>query len=121
MAGVCRYNRGLTGAYMDFSGFFSEQKINYTFYIDFSCLAYYLFNKLFTMSKQPQRRIYRNDMPDAQRQAISQKLQGRKLSDDTKKKISKSMTDYWSKLPMKPVTSTGTTSTGNNNDSNINE
>ena len=32
---------------------------------------------------------------------------------DTKQKISKSMQDYWASLPMKPVTSTG--STENNN------
>lgn len=65
------------------------------------------------MNRQPQRRRFRNDMPESQKQAISQKLQGRKLSQDTKLKISKSMTDYWASLPMKPVTSTG--STANNN------
>lgn len=64
--------------------------------------------------EQPVKRQYRNDMPEAQRQAISQKLQGRKLSQDTKQKISKAMQDYWASLPMKPVTST-TGSTENNN------
>ena len=64
--------------------------------------------------KQPVKRQYRNDMPEAQRQAISQKLQGRKLSQDTKQKISKAMQDYWASLPMKPVNST-TGSTENNN------
>lgn len=59
------------------------------------------------------KRIYRNDMPEAQRQAISNRLKGRSLSNDTKQKISKSMQDYWASLPMKPVTSTG--STENNN------
>ena len=63
--------------------------------------------------KQPTKRQYRNDMPEAQKQAISQKLQGRKLSQNTKQKISKAMQDYWASLPMKPVTSTGTTSTNN--------
>lgn len=60
------------------------------------------------------KRQYRNDMPDSQREKISQKLTGRKLSNDTKMKISKSMLDYWASLPMKPVT-------GNNNDINTNK
>ena len=63
--------------------------------------------------QQPTKRVYRNDMSDQQKQAISQKLTGRTLSNDTKQKISKSMQDYWASLPMKPVTSTG--STENNN------
>lgn len=63
--------------------------------------------------KQPTKRQYRNDMPEAQKQAISQKLTGRTLSNDTKRKISQSMEKYWASLPMKPVTSTGTTSTNN--------
>lgn len=113
MTGARILHRRLTGAYMDFFRIFSEQKINYTFYIDFSCLANYLYNKCIIMSTQPQRRRYRNDMPEAQRQAISQKLQGRKLSQNTKLKISKSMQDYWASLPMKPITSG--TSTNNNN------
>lgn len=60
------------------------------------------------------KRQYRNDMSDEQKQKISRKLQGRKLSQDTKNKISKSMCDYWGSLSYKPVTSTGTT---NNNTS----
>lgn len=60
---------------------------------------------------QPQKRQYRNDMSDAQREKISQKLTGRKLSNDTKAKIAKSMERYWASLPMKPVTSTGSTDT----------
>lgn len=63
------------------------------------------------MIKQPKKRQYRNDMPETQKQAISDKLKGRKLSNDTKMKISKSMQDYWASLPMKPVTSTGSTDT----------
>lgn len=63
------------------------------------------------------KRQYRNDMSDEQKQKISQKLQGRKLSNDTKNKISKSMCDYWQSLSYKPVTSTGTT---NNNSTNTN-
>ncbi len=66
---------------------------------------------------QPSKRQYRNDMPLSQRQAISQKLSGRKLSQDTKQKISKSMQDYWASLPMKPVTDDG----ANNNTTNLNE
>ena len=65
---------------------------------------------------QPMKRQYRNDMPLSQRQAISAKLKGRTLSQDTRQKISKSMQDYWAKLPLKPVTSTD-----DNNSNNINE
>lgn len=63
------------------------------------------------------KRQYRNDMSDSQKALISQKLTGRKLSQDTKNKISKSMVDYWNSLQTKPVTSTGTT---NNNTANTN-
>lgn len=52
--------------------------------------------------KQPTRK-YRNDMSDSQRQAISRKLTGRTLPQSTKDKISKSMCDYWSSLPLKPT------------------
>lgn len=55
---------------------------------------------------QPKKRQYRNDMPEAQKQAISQKLTGRKLSNSTKMKISKSMQGYWASLPSKPVNKT---------------
>lgn len=63
------------------------------------------------------KRQYRNDMSDEQKQKISAKLQGRKLSNTTKERISKSMVDYWNSLQTKPVTSTGTT---NNNTANTN-
>lgn len=59
--------------------------------------------------KQPIKRRYRNDMSDQQKQAISRKLTGRTLSNDTKQKISKSMEKYWASLPMKPITSSGNT------------
>ena len=52
------------------------------------------------------KRRYRNDMSDEQRQKISQKLKGRTLSNDTKRKISQSMEKYWASLPTKPITST---------------
>ena len=52
---------------------------------------------------QPKRK-FRNDMSDAQKQAISQKLTGRTLPQSTKEKISKSMIDYWNSLPLKPTT-----------------
>ncbi|MBO4560524.1 MAG: hypothetical protein J5705_00955 [Bacteroidaceae bacterium] len=52
--------------------------------------------------KQPKRK-YRNDMSDAQKQAISRKLTGRTLPQSTKDRISKSMTDYWNSLPLKPT------------------
>ena len=53
---------------------------------------------------QPSKRQYRNDMSDEQKQKISQKLTGRKLSSDTKRKISQSMEKYWASLPTKPIT-----------------
>lgn len=55
---------------------------------------------------QPTKRQYRNDMSDEQKAKISQKLTGRKLSSDTKRKISQSMEKYWASLPQKPITST---------------
>lgn len=64
---------------------------------------------------QPVKRQFRNDMCDQQKQAISQKLRGRTLSQSTKDKISKSMTDYWNSLPMKPTTDNPY---GNNEDKN---
>lgn len=52
------------------------------------------------------KRQYRNDMSDEQKQKISQKLTGRTLSNDTKRKISQSMEKYWASLPTKPITNT---------------
>ena len=49
------------------------------------------------------KRQFRNDMSDQQKQAISQKLKGRTLSQSTKDKISQSMIDYWDSLPLKPT------------------
>ena len=66
------------------------------------------------MTTQQPKRQYRNDMSDAQKQAISQRMKGRTLSNDTKQKISKSMEKYWASLPVKPITT-------NNNDNNSNE
>lgn len=60
---------------------------------------------------QPKKRIYRNDVSDTTRQKQSLAHQGRKLSNDTKQKISKSMTDYWAKLPMKPTTDNNSSTT----------
>lgn len=55
---------------------------------------------------QPKKRQYRNDMSPEQREKISQKLSGRRLSNDTKQKISKAMEKYWASLPLKPITDT---------------
>lgn len=61
---------------------------------------------------QPQKRIYRNDVSQQTREKQSIAHQGRKHSNDTKQKISKSMCNYWASLPMKPVNNnTSTTST----------
>lgn len=56
------------------------------------------------------KRQFRNDMSQSQRDKIAMANTGKKLSQQTKDKISKSMEKYWSRLPMKPTTSTsGTT------------
>lgn len=49
-------------------------------------------------------RVYRNDMTQAQRSKISAANIGKRLSQSTKNKISRSMQQYWEKLPYKPGT-----------------
>lgn len=59
------------------------------------------------------KRIYRNDMTQAQKDKISQANTGKKLSPETRRRISQSMAKYWAGLPFKPATSgTTTTDTG---------
>lgn len=58
------------------------------------------------------KRIYRNDMSQSQKDKLSYINKGKTLSQSTKQKISQSMTKYWSKLPYKPDSSTGSTSPG---------
>lgn len=50
------------------------------------------------------RRIYRNDMPQAQKDKIAAANVGKTLSQQTKDKISRSMQKYWRRLPYKPDT-----------------
>lgn len=57
------------------------------------------------------KRIYRNDMPQAQKDKIAAANVGKTLSQQTKDKISRSMQKYWQKLPYKPPTDTGGTTT----------
>lgn len=52
------------------------------------------------------KRQFRNDMSQSQRDKIAQANTGKKLSQQTKDRISKSMEKYWSRLPLKPTTST---------------
>lgn len=52
------------------------------------------------------KREFRNDMPDSQKQAISNALTGRQHSEDHKRKISQALEKYWSELPYKPSTPT---------------
>ena len=59
------------------------------------------------------KRIYRNDMPQAQKDKIAQANTGKTLSPETRRRISQSMAKYWAGLPLKPNTSSGTTDTGN--------
>lgn len=58
------------------------------------------------------RRIYRNDMGQAQKDKIAAANTGKHHSAETKRKISQGLTRYWSRLPFKPATETGTTATG---------
>lgn len=56
------------------------------------------------------KRQFRNDMSQQQKDKIAQANKGKKLSPEIRNKISKSLEKYWSRLPMKPTTSTsGTT------------
>ena len=45
-------------------------------------------------------------MSQSQRDKIAMANKGKKLSPETRNKISKSMEKYWSRLPLKPTTST---------------
>lgn len=63
---------------------------------------------------QKGKRQYRN-MSDEQRQTLSNINKGKKLSQETKNKISKSMQEYWSQLDWAPTTDYRT---GNNNGEN---
>lgn len=58
------------------------------------------------------KRIFRNDMSQSQKDKLSYINQGKKLSQITKDKISRSMTKYWSELPYKPGSTSGTTTPG---------
>lgn len=63
------------------------------------------------------KRIWRNDMPQQQRDKIAQANTGKHLSDETRRKISDALVQYWAGLPFKPVSAstqaptTGTTAT----------
>jgi len=57
------------------------------------------------------KRIYRNDMAQSQKDKIAAANTGKHLSDETKRKISQAMADYWAGLPFKPVTASGATGT----------
>ena len=59
------------------------------------------------------KRIWRNDMPQPQRDKIAQANTGKHLSDETRRKISDALVKYWAGLPFKPLTSStsGTTTT----------
>jgi len=49
-------------------------------------------------------RIYRNDMQQSQKDKIAAANVGKRLSQQTKDRISRSMQKYWQKLPYKPDT-----------------
>ena len=52
------------------------------------------------------KRQWRNDMSQQQKDNIAQANKGKKLSQQTKDRISKSLEKYWSQLLPKPTTST---------------
>lgn len=54
------------------------------------------------------KRIYRNDMQQAQKDKIAAANKGKTLSQQTKDRISRSMQKYWNSLPYKPNTDTQT-------------
>ena len=56
------------------------------------------------------KRIYRNDMGQAQKDKIAAANTGKHHTPETKRKISQSMCKYWAGLPFKPATDTGNTS-----------
>ena len=55
--------------------------------------------------------MYRNDVSDETRMKQSVAHTGRKHPNFVKQKISKSMCDYWAKLPMKPINNNDTSNT----------
>jgi len=57
------------------------------------------------------KRIWRNDMKQAQKDKIAQANTGKHLSADTRRKISQSLARYWAGLPFKPDSSGTTTPT----------
>lgn len=57
------------------------------------------------------KRQFRNYMSQQQKDKIGFANKGRKHTQQTKDKISKSLEKYWSQLPIKPASSGGTTTT----------
>lgn len=55
------------------------------------------------------KRVWRNDMPQTQKDKIAAANTGKHLSDETKRRIAQAMAKYWASLPFKPVTGSGTT------------
>lgn len=53
------------------------------------------------------KRIWRNDMAQTQKNKIAAANRGKRLSPETRNKISAALTKYWAKLPYKPVSGTG--------------
>lgn len=57
------------------------------------------------------KRIWRNDMQQAQKEKIAQANTGKHHTPETKRKISQGLTRYWAGLPFKPLADTGNTPT----------
>lgn len=60
------------------------------------------------------KRIYRNDMGQAQKDKIAAANQGKHHTEETKRKISDGMAKYWQSLPYKPNTGPATGDTAAN-------
>ena len=58
------------------------------------------------------KRIWRNDMQQTQKDKIAAANTGKHHTPETNRKISAGLVRYWSRLPFKPITNTGETSTG---------
>ena len=63
--------------------------------------------------KMMAKRIWRNDMPQQQRDKIAAANTGKHLSADTRRKISAALEKYWAGLPYKPATGATTGATAN--------
>lgn len=103
---------GNTERSKNFTACFTFCEVNYIYYMgstyNGSC------TNIITNNTNTMHRVYRNDMQQAQKDKIAAANTGKKLSQQTKDKISRSMQKYWAQLPYKPESSTQTPPPANN-------